>query len=77
MIARSFYSMNTMIINCIKMYQTIFASYRKVPRCKFYPSCSEYAIIALQQRGTITGLWLTIRRIVRCNPLSSGGLDLP
>jgi putative membrane protein insertion efficiency factor len=44
-------------------------------RCRFYPSCSEYAVDALQRYGAVKGLWLTLRRIFRCNPWHPGGYD--
>lgn len=45
--------------------------------CKFYPSCSEYAELAIQEYGPIKGSWKSLGRIIRCNPLSSGGVDYP
>ena len=43
--------------------------------CRFYPSCSEYAIEALGKYGLVKGSWLTLKRIARCHPLSAGGHD--
>jgi hypothetical protein len=43
--------------------------------CRFYPSCSEYAIDALKKYGLLRGSWLTLKRIARCHPLSAGGHD--
>ncbi len=43
--------------------------------CRFHPTCSEYAIEALKMHGAINGLYLTIRRILRCNPFFEGGFD--
>lgn len=43
--------------------------------CRFTPSCSAYAIEALEQHGTGRGLWLTVRRLVRCRPLGPSGWD--
>jgi putative membrane protein insertion efficiency factor len=45
------------------------------PRCRFYPSCSEYALEALAVHGVFKGLRLTLTRILRCHPWHSGGLD--
>lgn len=43
--------------------------------CRFYPSCSEYTLEALQKHGLVKGLYLSVRRIGRCNPWHSGGFD--
>jgi putative membrane protein insertion efficiency factor len=45
------------------------------PRCRFYPSCSHYAIEAIERHGALRGTWLAAKRIVRCQPLSAGGHD--
>ncbi|PCI92878.1 membrane protein insertion efficiency factor YidD [Candidatus Aerophobetes bacterium] len=43
--------------------------------CRFYPSCSEYSLIALKRHGAIKGSYLTVRRLLRCNPWNAGGVD--
>ena len=45
------------------------------PCCRFYPSCSSYAIEAIEQHGSAHGLWLAVRRLLRCNPWNEGGVD--
>jgi uncharacterized protein len=45
------------------------------PRCRFYPSCSTYALQALRAHGPFRGLLLTLNRLMRCHPWSPGGLD--
>ena len=45
------------------------------PRCRFYPSCSAYAVEALQVHGPLRGTWLAARRLLRCHPWNPGGLD--
>ena len=45
------------------------------PRCRFYPTCSQYALDALRQYGVIKGGWLAIKRIGKCHPWHSGGVD--
>lgn len=45
------------------------------PRCRFYPSCSQYALLAIQYHGPLKGSWLAAKRLVRCHPLNPGGYD--
>jgi putative membrane protein insertion efficiency factor len=44
--------------------------------CRFYPSCSQYALEALEEHGLIRGLQLSFKRILKCHPLHPGGVDL-
>ncbi len=43
--------------------------------CRFYPSCSEYAQVAIGEHGVTSGLWLSIKRLLRCHPWHPGGFD--
>lgn len=45
------------------------------PVCRFYPSCSAYALEAVTVHGAVRGVWLTVRRLLRCNPFHGGGVD--
>jgi putative membrane protein insertion efficiency factor len=47
------------------------------PTCRFYPSCSNYALEALQHYGMVRGGWLALKRLARCHPWHPGGIDLP
>jgi uncharacterized protein len=46
------------------------------PRCRFYPTCSAYALEAIEQHGAARGSWLAVRRLVKCAPWHPGGVDL-
>jgi putative membrane protein insertion efficiency factor len=58
----------------IKIYQ-ICISPLKPPSCRFTPTCSTYAIEALKKHGPVRGLYLTVRRILRCHPWGGSGYD--
>src|SRR5690606_28729770 len=45
------------------------------PRCRFLPSCSDYALQAVERHGALAGGWLALRRFARCHPFSQGGID--
>jgi putative membrane protein insertion efficiency factor len=66
--------MTYLIILIIKLYRSTLS--RILPRaCRFTPSCSQYAIDAMKNHGLLKGLALSIYRILRCQPLCSGGWD--
>ena len=66
--------MKTLLIWLVKGYQYLISPLLG-PRCRFFPSCSNYTIEALQVHGAIRGSWLAMRRILRCHPLNPGGID--
>lgn len=45
------------------------------PTCRFYPSCSSYAVLAVRRHGAARGGWLAVRRVARCHPWNPGGVD--
>lgn len=63
-------------VKTVRLYQR-YLSPCLGSRCRFYPSCSEYALWAMEKYGLWGGLKKTIGRILRCNPFCQGGLDLP
>lgn len=65
--------MKKILIKLIKLYKV--SPLGSHNNCKFIPSCSDYALEALNMYGLFKGLSLTIRRILRCNPFNKGGLD--
>ncbi len=58
----------------VKFYR-YFISPMLPQRCIYYPSCSEYSLEALETHGAIKGFILTVKRILRCNPMAKGGYD--
>lgn len=58
----------------IRLYQLCLSPFIG-PCCRFAPSCSEYAIEAIQKQGPIRGIWLTLKRIMKCGPWHQGGYD--
>jgi uncharacterized protein len=64
------------LIFFVRLYKAGF-SYWLGGRCRFVPSCSEYAIMAIEELGPVKGSLKTIYRVLRCNPLCKGGVDLP
>ena len=66
--------MSRLLVLLVRGYQ-LFVSPLIAPRCRFYPSCSAYAVTALQRHGALRGSWLAIRRLGRCHPWNPGGVD--
>jgi len=64
----------TILIVLIRFYQK-FISPLKKPSCRFYPTCSQYAIDALGKYGALKGLFMAIKRILKCHPFHPGGYD--
>lgn len=62
------------IIKLIKAYRLILSPWLG-NHCRFYPSCSAYAIEAIQQHGIVRGSWLAIKRLACCHPWHEGGVD--
>lgn len=61
-------------ITLVRLYQR-WISPLFPPSCRFYPSCSQYALVAITRHGALLGCWLAARRLARCHPFHAGGFD--
>ena len=66
--------MKGVLLSMIRFYR-LFISPQKSPCCRFIPTCSEYALEAIQKYGAIKGSWLAVKRILKCHPFHKGGYD--
>ena len=66
--------MKSLLLILIRFYRQNISPLRP-PCCRFIPTCSQYALEALEKYGAIKGSWLAFRRILRCNPFHKGGYD--
>ena len=67
--------MKKILTGIIRFYQRVLSPLKRRPCCKYYPSCSAYAIEAINEWGAFRGSALAAWRILRCNPFSKGGID--
>lgn len=65
--------MKNVLIKLVKLYQKIPGKFHN--NCRFTPTCSNYAIEALEKYGTIKGIFLTLKRLLRCTPWGGSGYD--
>ncbi|MDF2608494.1 MAG: hypothetical protein K0R00_1063 [Herbinix sp.] len=63
------------MIFIIKLYQKYISPLKRTPSCIYAPTCSLYAIEALEKHGVIKGTYLAVRRVLRCHPFHKGGYD--
>lgn len=66
--------MRRILIFFIRVYQK-YISPAFAPRCRFYPTCSAYALEAIKVHGALKGSYLAVRRILKCHPFHKGGVD--
>lgn len=62
-----------LLVRLIRIYQ--WTRPLRPPVCRFYPSCSQYAVEALQTHGSLKGSWLSLKRLGKCHPFHPGGYD--
>jgi hypothetical protein len=63
-------------VGVIRLYQKLISPFIQ-PRCRYYPTCSNYAVQAIEKYGVVKGGLKAVWRILRCNPFSKGGVDFP
>ncbi len=68
--------MRWLLIKVLRFWQ-VFVSPLYPASCRFYPTCSQYAIMSVEKHGALKGSLKALWRVLRCNPLSKGGVDLP
>ncbi len=66
--------MKRMLMAIVRFYRAAISPLRP-PCCRFYPTCSQYALEALEKYGALKGGYLSVRRVLRCNPFHKGGYD--
>jgi len=66
--------MKYLIVKFIRVYQIILSPISR-PSCRFYPTCSQYAVEAIEKRGVVVGVLKSIWRVIRCNPFGGSGYD--
>jgi putative membrane protein insertion efficiency factor len=67
--------MKKILIFLIRFYKRYISPLKGGPVCRFIPSCSTYAIQAIEKYGALKGAFLAVKRVLRCNPLFKGGYD--
>ena len=69
--------MKKVILFLIRFYQKRISRLKGQPCCRFYPTCSQYALEAITKYGALKGGYLAVRRILRCHPFYKGDLNDP
>lgn len=67
--------MKRILIRLVKFYRKYISPLKKTPTCRFTPTCSAYALEALERHGAAKGTYLSVRRILKCHPFHKGGFD--
>ncbi|WP_034387145.1 membrane protein insertion efficiency factor YidD [Deinococcus sp. YIM 77859] len=63
------------LLRIVRAYQRHLSPRKPAPTCRFTPTCSQYAVEAIERHGALRGGWLAAWRVLRCNPLVPGGFD--
>jgi putative membrane protein insertion efficiency factor len=67
--------LKNILIFLIKFYRHAISPYKPAPCCRFIPTCSEYALQAVEKYGALKGSFLALKRILKCHPFHKGGYD--
>lgn len=67
--------MKQIMLFCIKLYQKYLSPLKGKPTCIYTPTCSQYAVTAIERYGFMKGSFLAVKRIIRCHPFAKGGYD--
>lgn len=67
--------MKKLLIGMVRFYQRSISPYKGGSCCRFVPTCSEYAALAIEKYGVLKGGFLAVKRILRCHPFCKGGYD--
>ncbi len=67
--------MKKILLGSVKFYRKHISPYKGNIHCRYIPSCSQYAMEAIDKYGSFKGTYLASKRLLRCNPLSKGGYD--
>lgn len=66
--------MKRVLLALVRFYRRAISPFRQ-PCCRYTPTCSQYALEAIEKYGALKGGWMAFRRILRCNPFHKGGYD--
>lgn len=67
--------MKKILILAVKFYQKHLSGLKSASSCRFIPTCSQYALEALEKYGAVKGTYLAIKRVLKCHPFHKGGYD--
>jgi hypothetical protein len=67
----------SILLGALRAYRVALSPLQGSGVCRFYPSCSEYALAVIARDGALQGGWKALRRLGRCTPLQPGGVDFP
>ncbi|MDD4028311.1 MAG: membrane protein insertion efficiency factor YidD [Caldisericia bacterium] len=67
--------MKHVLVFLIRLYRVALSPLKPFPTCRYIPTCSDYALQAIQKYGSLQGSWMALKRVSRCHPFHPGGYD--